>query len=87
MLTIINPSIDHLIITQAKHPRALDIKSIEKCAKKIGINYTTANSVEDSFRIAMGESREQSAIIAAGSIFIAGEVRKLCPPIQERNSS
>jgi dihydrofolate synthase/folylpolyglutamate synthase len=84
MLSIINPSIDLLIITQAKHPRALGIGSIEQCARKIGMEYTKADSVEDSLKSAMEEIQGQTAIIAAGSIFIAGEVRKLWPSFQER---
>lgn len=77
MLSILQPSIDRLIITKAKHPRALEVEDIEKIARDLGFNYDLTGNVEESLEIALKKCESDSVILAAGSIFIAGAVKEI----------
>ena len=85
MLSIVKPSIDKLIITQADHPRSMDSRIIEKFARKSGFDYVVADTVADSLNIAVDNYQENSILLAAGSIFIAGEVKQKWHSYMERN--
>lgn len=77
MMQIIKPVVDHLIITKSTHPRAMDIEKIQALADTIGISSVCVEKVEDAKVKAESLSNENSVIIAAGSIFIAGALREM----------
>ena len=77
MLSTINPSIDRLIVTKAQHPRALESEILQEKAREIGIDCDAAKSVEESIELAVKYYTPGSAILAAGSIFIAGAVKEI----------
>jgi dihydrofolate synthase/folylpolyglutamate synthase len=77
MMQIIKPVVDHLIITKSTHPRAMDIEKIQRLADTIGISSVCVEKVEDAKVKAESLSNENSVIIAAGSIFIAGALREM----------
>ncbi len=77
MLGRINSSIDELIITKALHPRALEGEIIAVKAEKLNMNYRITSSVEDAISQALHDYNDQSVILAAGSIFIAGAVKNV----------
>jgi dihydrofolate synthase/folylpolyglutamate synthase len=77
MMKIIKPVVDHLIITKSAHPRAMDIEKIQELADAIGISSVCVERVEDAKEKAESLTNENSVIIAAGSIFIAGAFREM----------
>lgn len=77
MLQIIKPVVNTLIITQSTHPRALETERIQELADLIGISSVCVEKVEDAKEKAEALSNENSVIIAAGSIFIAGAFREM----------
>jgi dihydrofolate synthase/folylpolyglutamate synthase len=76
MLGIIRSVIRTLIITRSEHSRAMELNKIESIAKSLNLPYV----IEDNIKSAIGEALmrcdETTAIIAAGSIFIAGAVKE-----------
>lgn len=77
MLEIIQTSIDELIITRAQHPRALEGEKIAAIAGKLGMKFIITDSVEIGLEQATQDYTEDSVILAAGSIFIAGAVKEI----------
>ena len=77
MLKQMQSSINELIITKAQHPRALEGEDIADKAKKLNIRYRITNCVEDALDAALQDSDNQTVILAAGSIFIAGAVKNV----------
>jgi dihydrofolate synthase/folylpolyglutamate synthase len=77
MIRIIKPVIDTLIITKSTHPRAMEPEKIRELAEIIGIPSMCVEKVEDARKKAESFSNENSVIIAAGSIFIAGAFREM----------
>ncbi|BBB48569.1 bifunctional folylpolyglutamate synthase/dihydrofolate synthase [Pelolinea submarina] len=77
MLGRIQSSLDVLIITKAQHPRALEGEVIAVKAEKMNIKYHITDSVEDALATALRLADDQTVILAAGSIFIAGAVKNV----------
>ena len=77
MLKRIQSSINELIITKAQHPRALEGEDIADKAEKLNIKYRITDCVEDALDAALQDSDNQTVILAAGSIFIAGAVKNV----------
>ena len=74
MLRIVKPVVENLIITRSNHPRALEIEKIKIIADKLGFKNQIEDKIEDAILIALSKARNDTAIIASGSIFIAGAV-------------
>lgn len=77
MLSIIRSSIDLLIVTKSRHPRALESFVLEERAKDLGIPCISAKTVEEGIDLAVENFTSNTAIIATGSIFIAGAVKEI----------
>ena len=77
MLGRIQSSLDELIITKAQHPRALEGEVIAVKAEKMNLKYHITDSVEDALATALRLADDQTVILAAGSIFIAGAVKNV----------
>ncbi len=77
MLEIIAPSIDTIILTQARHPRAMSARELAKLACKMNMPCKVTETVEESLQIALSLYQEKTAIIASGSIFIAGAIKEI----------
>ncbi|MBM3137771.1 MAG: bifunctional folylpolyglutamate synthase/dihydrofolate synthase [Chloroflexi bacterium] len=77
MLQIIKPLVDMLIITKSEHPRAMELEKIRELAQSAGIKGDCIETVEEARIKAESFFDENSVIIAAGSIFIAGAFREI----------
>lgn len=76
MLTIIKPAITKIIITHSNHPRALDEQIIKKISDELGIRNEIIENIEEAIYKSYSRVDHDTAIVAAGSIFIAGAVRE-----------
>lgn len=77
MLRIIKPVVDTLVITQSRHPRALNIDKIHEIAISLGFNCQIKERVEDAAKYAEKIAGEKGAVITAGSIFVAGAFQEI----------
>jgi len=77
MLSIINPVVDLLILTNSNHPRAISCKELANIANGIGIENIAFSTVEAALDYAVNQINQNSAILASGSIFIAGAVKQI----------
>lgn len=76
MLKIIQPVIKTLIITRSEHPRAMELFRIENIAGYLNIPFVIEENIKDAIGEALVRCDDITAIVAAGSIFIAGAVKE-----------
>jgi dihydrofolate synthase/folylpolyglutamate synthase len=74
MLTELTPRISRLIATQADHPRAEDPQSLASIGHSHGLKVEVIVPVADALTFALERLRPSEVLLAAGSVFIAGEV-------------
>ncbi len=77
MLKTIQPLIKTLIITRSEHPRAMDLNKIGDIAESLNITFEVEGNIKNAIGKALTECDEKTAIIASGSIFIAGAVKEI----------
>jgi dihydrofolate synthase/folylpolyglutamate synthase len=73
MLAELLPRVRRLVVTQAVHPRAADPESVAETARGFGMRTTVAVPVEKALAQALQEAHPEDVIVAAGSLFVAGE--------------
>jgi len=76
MLNTLQPLIKTLIITRSEHPRAMELIKLEKIAESINLPYKIEGNIKNAIGEALMLCDETTAIIASGSIFIAGAVKE-----------
>jgi len=73
MLIELLPRVRRLIVTQAVHPRAADPVALAEMAREFGHPVEVEVPVERALERALESARPEEVIVAAGSLFIAGE--------------
>jgi dihydrofolate synthase/folylpolyglutamate synthase len=76
------PRVSRLIITQAAHPRAAEPADLARLAHRHGARVEIVVPVEEALRRALRTQRTEEVILAAGSLFVAGEVLRAWSLIQ-----
>ncbi|MGH2605674.1 MAG: bifunctional folylpolyglutamate synthase/dihydrofolate synthase, partial [Anaerolineales bacterium] len=74
MLIELLPRARRLIVTQAVHPRAADPEALAEMAREFGHRVEVEVPVQRALERALESARPEEVIVAAGSLFIAGEV-------------
>jgi dihydrofolate synthase/folylpolyglutamate synthase len=74
MLTELTPRVSRLIVTQAKHPRAQDAEALADVAHRHALRVDSIVPVPRALEYALDQAGPDDVILAAGSLFIAGEV-------------
>jgi dihydrofolate synthase/folylpolyglutamate synthase len=74
MFTELLPRVKKLYITHADHPRAADVNDLAGMAREYGIRVEVFPEVAAALQHAIENVGFEEVILAAGSIFIAGEV-------------
>ncbi len=64
------------ILTKARHPRALDFKTVRKENLFAGVEVKYTGNIKGAMNLALRQKEE--IIIVTGSLFIVAEARKLC---------
>ncbi len=77
MLMEIRPAIHHLIITQSSHPRAMNPYSVEKIALQFCYDCMVEADITKAVEMLCNEGKTNSAIVASGSLFVAGAVKEI----------
>lgn len=74
MLDELAPRISRLIVTQAVHPRAADPDEMAELGRGHGLGVEVVVPVAAALERALARPRPDEVILAAGSLFVAGEV-------------
>lgn len=75
-LKVIAPMADKFISCTVPSPRTLKAEELSDAAKKYNKNIYTAKSIEEAVKKAFHEADENSAIVAFGSLYMLGDIRK-----------
>jgi dihydrofolate synthase/folylpolyglutamate synthase len=68
------PRIRKVIVTQASHPRAAETSELAKLCREYGLQVEELPNVSDALKHAIQNVKIEEVILAAGSIFVAGEI-------------
>ena len=68
------PRIRRVIVTKASHPRAAETKELAQLAREYGLRVEEIPVVSDALHHAIQNAKIEEVILAAGSLFVAGEV-------------
>ena len=79
MLRIIVSLSPQIIITQLKAPRAVSVADLERVLNKRGYPVIVTENVAKAIERAREIANEQDVICAAGSLYLAGEVKQIFP--------
>ncbi len=76
MMRELFPLAQQVIITQAKHPRAVDTGVLREKALALRPGVMVSDSVAEALGLALGVASPQDLICATGSVFVVAEVRE-----------
>lgn len=79
MLRKIAPLADKIIITQLQTPRAVPVSEIHDYLRKIGYGAVVTENVAEAVLRAYDLAGKQDMICAAGSLYLAGEIKQAFP--------
>jgi dihydrofolate synthase / folylpolyglutamate synthase len=84
MFAALKPKIAKIILTQADHPRALEVEKIASLADQAGAGHESAVPVKAALARALElSSKDGSIVLSAGSMFVTAEVMKEWKSINE----
>jgi dihydrofolate synthase/folylpolyglutamate synthase len=83
MLVELMPRVSKVIVTQANHPRAAPIEDLAKQARAYGTPVELFSSVSEALEFTARGADDEEVILAAGSLFVAGEVLTAWDAIQD----
>ena len=67
------PLFDEVIITQARHPRAMKLTELKAVFDKQGIKIRSAGTVAEALSLARNRAGTQDLICVSGSLFVVAE--------------
>jgi dihydrofolate synthase/folylpolyglutamate synthase len=76
MMRELFPLADQVIVTQARHPRAMDSAALKEKALLLGREVRASDSVAGALSLALETADPQDLICATGSIFVVAEVQE-----------
>lgn len=68
---------DEIILTQAQTPRAMDMDTLEKTAKRFNRNIKKAKDVQEALKMSLKNIGPEDLIVVTGSLFVVGEALQL----------
>lgn len=74
MLAELLPRVSRLIVTQAVHPRAADPEELADLAHSFGVRVEVEVPCSAALTLALNKMKPGEVILAAGSLFVAGEI-------------
>jgi dihydrofolate synthase/folylpolyglutamate synthase len=74
MFTELLPRVKRLLITHADHPRAANVDELASMAHEYGLRVQIIPKVSDALQNAIENVGYEEIILAAGSVFVAGEI-------------
>lgn len=77
------PRTRHLIVTQSRHPRAMDPHKLVELACTFGHQAQVCETIEDAMSKALELAGHDKAVVVAGSLFIAAAAREVWQAMQQ----
>ncbi|PKN93686.1 MAG: hypothetical protein CVU45_01180 [Chloroflexi bacterium HGW-Chloroflexi-7] len=77
MFEILLPGIQKMIFTKSAHPRALEPAMLVKLVRDNPVPCEVAENITEAIQIARKQADKQTAVVVAGSIFIAAAAREV----------
>lgn len=77
MFKVLLPGVEKMIFSKSKHPRAAEPAMLVKLVRDNPVPCEVAENITDAIQIAKSQADSQTAIIVAGSIFIAAAAREV----------
>jgi len=84
MFTQLMPRVKRLIATQSTHPRAYSAEKLVELAHQFGRSAVAIPDIAAALEEAMNEADHETAVVVAGSIFVAAAVREEWPEVQKK---
>ena len=78
MTQIIAPLAREVVCVRPQGDRALDPETLAEEVTKIGVKATAANGIETGLSILLDKASKDDVILAVGSLYMIGPVRKAC---------
>lgn len=76
MLRAIVPLAEKLVLTEPNNPRALSVQELASLVAKYKKDYVIKEKISEAVQTALSLAESDSLIVFAGSLYMAGEVRK-----------
>jgi len=77
MFSELQPRVSRLITTHSIHPRAMDADELARLANKFDWQVLSATPIEEALRMALKMAGQESAVLVAGSLFVAAAAREI----------
>lgn len=77
MFSHLLPRVKMVIATKSQHPRAMDPDILVELANQFGKKAVATQSIEDAILLANQQAGKDTAILVAGSIFVAAAAREI----------
>jgi dihydrofolate synthase/folylpolyglutamate synthase len=74
MLSELVPRMSRIIVTQASHPRAAEPEVLAEHARSYSMHVREAVPVKAALECALEQARPDEVVLAAGSIFVVGDI-------------
>jgi len=87
MFTELLPRVEKVIVTESVHPRAMNAVELGELVKKYAKPAQIILPLEEALKTALKEAGRNKAVIAAGSLFIAGAVLETWAELSEEEKS
>lgn len=87
MLAELSPRLSRIVVTQAAHPRATDPAELDRIARGYGLQTECIQPVGDAFITAYSRAAPGEVILAAGSLFVVGEILDRWQKLQQEHES
>jgi dihydrofolate synthase/folylpolyglutamate synthase len=84
MFTQLMPRVKKVIATQSTHPRAYSAEKLVELAHQFGRSAVAIPDIAAALQEAMIEADHETAVVVAGSIFVAAAVREEWPGVQKK---
>ncbi|MEW6533307.1 MAG: folylpolyglutamate synthase/dihydrofolate synthase family protein [Thermodesulfobacteriota bacterium] len=78
MVRIIAPIAKEVVCVAPQGDRALDPEELAALVRELGIPVFVARSIEEGFRKALGKAGKNDVVLATGSLYMIGPIRRAC---------
>jgi dihydrofolate synthase/folylpolyglutamate synthase len=77
------PRVKRVVVTQSQHPRAMSSQRLADMVHQFGRPAILTTTIEDALAQAVAAADDGSAILVAGSLFVAAAARETCKKKQK----
>jgi len=83
MVRIIAPIAKEVVCVAPQGDRALDPEKLAELVREMGVPVSVAQSIEEGFHKALGKAGRNDLVLATGSLYMIGPIRRACGWVDE----